>query len=35
MCIFVCIAYGQNTQYEEDAESQVTAILVFSARIVT
>lgn len=27
----VCIAYGRNTQYEEDAESQVAAILTFSA----
>ena len=27
----VCIAYGQNTQYEEAAESQVAAILTFSA----
>ena len=31
LVIHVCIAYGQNTQYEEDAESQVAAILVFSA----
>ena len=29
--LHVCIAYGQNMQYEEDAESQVAAILVFSA----
>lgn len=31
LVIHVCIAYGQNTQYEEDAESQVAAILTFSA----
>ena len=31
LVIHVCIAYGQNTQYEEDAESQVAGILVFSA----
>lgn len=31
LIIHVCIAYGQNTQYEEDAESQVAAILTFSA----
>lgn len=31
LVIYVCIAYGRNTQYEEDAESQVAAILVFSA----
>lgn len=30
LVIHVCIAYGQNTQYEEDAESQVAAILTFS-----
>ena len=31
LVLHVCIAYGQNTQYEEDAESQVAAILTFSA----
>ena len=31
LVIHVCIAYGQNTQYVEDAESQVAAILTFSA----
>ena len=31
LLLHVCIAYGQNTQYEEDAESQVAAILTFSA----
>lgn len=31
LILHVCIAYGQNTQYEEDAESQVAAILTFSA----
>lgn len=31
LVMYVCIAYGRNTQYEEDAESQVAAILVFSA----
>ncbi len=31
LVLHVCIAYGQNTQYVEDAESQVAAILTFSA----
>lgn len=31
LVLHVCISYGQNTQYEEDAESQVAAILTFSA----
>lgn len=31
LVLHVCIAYGQNTQYEEDVESQVAAILTFSA----
>lgn len=31
LVIHVCIAYGRNTQYVEDAESQVAAILTFSA----
>ncbi len=31
LLIYVCIAYGRNTQYEEDAESQIAGILVFSA----
>lgn len=31
LVLHVCIAYGQNTQYEEVAESQVAAILTFSA----
>ena len=31
LVLHVCIAYGRNTQYEEDAESQIAGILVFSA----
>lgn len=31
LVLYVCIAYARNTQYEEDAKSQVAAILTFSA----